>query len=146
MKRSIPGEPLFLDTWGWLVLADAKDPAHAEAVAERRRRSGAGRLITTDYVLDETFTRLFSRCSFGVARQFSDALLAAEPAGILKIERIGPQRFEAAYLWRVRYRDKPGISFTDLTSFVVMKELGIREVLTADAHFTQVHLGFRRVP
>jgi hypothetical protein len=28
----------------------------------------------------------------------------------------------------------------------VMKELGIREVLTAGARFKQVHLGFRIVP
>lgn len=146
MKRSTPGERLFLDTWGWLVLADAKDPAHADAVAARRGRVGPGRLITTDYVLDETLTRLFSRCGFAVARQFSDALLAAEPAGLLQIERITPERFALAYQWRARYRDKPGISFTDLTSFVVMKELGIHDVLTGDAHFTQVHLGFRRVP
>ena len=102
--------------------------------------------VTTDFVLDETFTRLYSRCSFAVARQFSDAVLAAEEAALLRIERITPERFAAAYRWRARYRDKPAISFTDLTSFVVMKELGIRDVLTADAHFAQVHLGFRRVP
>ena len=146
MTRSTPSERLFVDTWGWLVLADAKDPAHAQVVEQRRQRSAPGRLTTSDYVLDETFTRLFSRCDFALARQFSDAILAAGSAGFLQIERITPPRFEAAYRLRVRYRDKPGISFTDLTSFVVMKELGIREVLTADAHFTHVHLGFRRVP
>lgn len=146
MTRSTPVESLFLDTWGWLVLADAKDPVHADAVSERRRRSAPGRLVTTDYVLDETFTRLYSRCSFAVARQFSDAVLAAEKAALLKIERITPERFAVAYRWRARYRDKPAFSFTDLTSFVVMKELGIRDVLTADVHFTQAHLGFRRVP
>jgi len=27
-----------------------------------------------------------------------------------------------------------------------MRELKIRDVLTADAHFTQVNLGFRRLP
>ena len=47
---------------------------------------------------------------------------------------------------RLRYRDKPDISFTDFTSFVVMRELGLRDVLTADAHFAQAHLGFRRLP
>ena len=83
-----------------------------------------------------TFTRLFSRWTFALARQFSDAALQAGRAGLLQVERITPERFDAAYRLRLRYRDKPDISFTDLTSFVVMKELGIREVLTADAHFT----------
>jgi len=62
------------------------------------------------------------------------------------IEPVHTQRFEQAYRLRLRYRDKPRISFTDLTSFTVMRELGIRQVLTADAHFTQVGLGFHQVP
>jgi predicted nucleic acid-binding protein len=35
-----------------------------------------------------------------------------------------------------RYRDKD-FSFTDCTSFVVMQELKLREVLTTDRHFAQ---------
>ena len=46
----------------------------------------------------------------------------------------------------LRYRDKPRVSFTDLTSFTVMRELGIRHVLTADAHFPQAGLGFQCFP
>jgi len=146
MRRSTRTERLFVDTWGWLVLADARDPAHSGAVSERRSRSRPGDLLTTDYVLDETFTRLFARCSFALARQFSEAIMEAASRDLLRVERITPERFEAAFRLRLRYRDKAGISFTDLTSFVVMKELGVRDVLTADAHFTQVHLGFRRLP
>jgi predicted nucleic acid-binding protein len=146
MRRSTPPEALFIDTWGWLALADARDPAHAQVVAARRARTGPGSLITSDYVLDETLTRLFSRAAFAQARKFSDAILAAGAGGQLRIERITEERFDAAYKLRIRYRDKPGISFTDLTSFVVMRELGVKHVLTADAHFTQVQLGFLCVP
>lgn len=146
MKPFTHPEALFIDTWGWLVLADARDPAHAKVVAERRASSAAGGLVTSDYVLDETFTRLFSRVPFVQARKFCDAIRAAAAGDQLKIERIRPERFEAAYKLRERYRDKPTISFTNLTSFVVMRELGIRNVLTADSHFTQVQLGFRRLP
>jgi predicted nucleic acid-binding protein len=128
------------------VLADAKHPAHSQAVAERRLRSAPGRQITTDYVLDETITRLFSQAPFLLAREYTKAIFETEAVGLLRIERITPERFEAAYRLRVRYQDKPNISFTDLTSFVVMQELGLRDVLTADAHFTQVRLGFRQRP
>src|SRR6266853_3117257 len=135
MRRSIRSEALFVDTWGWLALADSKDPAHARVVAERHARRAQGGLVTTDYVLDETFTRLFSRCSFPAARQFSAAILEASSEGQLALERITPERFDAAYRLRVRYRDNPEFSFTDFTSFAVMQELGLSQVMTADAHF-----------
>ena len=44
-----------------------------------------------------------------------------------------------------KYNDKPYISFFDFTSFVVMKELGVSEVLTADRHFEDVGLGFKKL-
>ena len=146
MKSSTADSRLFVDTWGWITLADAREPLHQRVVEERRRRPQTGSLITTDYVLDETFTRLFSRIDFAVASRFCQRVFAAEEAGILSIERIDPARFEAAYQLRLRYRDKGRISFTDFTSFVVMKELTVRDALTADEHFDQVQLGFRRVP
>jgi predicted nucleic acid-binding protein len=138
--------PLFLDTWGWLVLADRKDPEHRRTVEVRREFSERGRLVTTDYVLDETFTRLFTRSPFAAAEAFLCAVLAAADEGLLQIEFIDSERFREACQLRGRYRDKPRISLTDLTSFVVMKQLGIRDVLTADEHFEHAGLGFRILP
>jgi predicted nucleic acid-binding protein len=34
----------------------------------------------------------------------------------------------------------------DFTSMVVMAELGITDILTEDEHFTQVSMGFQKVP
>jgi len=73
-------------------------------------------------VLDETFTRLFSATPFIKARKFVKALFDSQNLGSLVIEAINPERFAAAWRLRLRYRDKPRISFTDLTSFVVMRE------------------------
>ena len=42
----------------------------------------------------------------------------------------------------VKVLDK-SYSFTDCTSFVVMRELGIREALTTDRHFVQAGFGIR---
>jgi predicted nucleic acid-binding protein len=64
---------------------------------------------------------------------------------MVRVEPIDSDRFARAYRLRLRYKDKPRISFTDLTSFVVMTELGIRDVLTGDAHFASVQLGFHPV-
>jgi predicted nucleic acid-binding protein len=137
---------LFVDTWGWIVLADARDPQHEEVVALRRKHTESGILVTTDYVLDETFTRLFGGSPFKEAERFVTGVLRARDAGMVQVEQITPERFARSYRLRIRYRDKPRISFTDLTSFVIMTELGIRDALTSDAHFGAVQLGFRALP
>jgi len=47
---------------------------------------------------------------------------------------------------RLTFRDKPDISFTDLTSIAVVQELKITDILTGDRHFVQAGLGFRTHP
>lgn len=140
-------ERLFVDTWGWLVLANDRDPAFASVSRIRAAAATRGSVwVTTDYVLDETMTRLFAMAPFDQARRFSEGVFAASRQGTLDIEHVTPERFRGAWRLRLRYRDKPRISFTDLTSFVVMRELGLQQVLSADAHFEQIGLGFSRVP
>jgi predicted nucleic acid-binding protein len=97
-------------------------------------------------VLDETFTRLFAGAPFPKARRFCEAILEASQMGSLAVECVTRERFQAAWQLRLRYRDKPRISFTDLSSFVVMKELGITTAITGDAHFEHAGFGFRRLP
>jgi uncharacterized protein len=139
--------PVFVDTWGWLTLADRRESAHAAVVALRQRHA-AQRIpwITTDYILDETLTRVFQRVPFEAARCFADGIFAAHKAGALGLEFITPERFAAAYRLRLRLADKPGISFTDLTSFALMQELRLQQAITGDAHYEQVNLGFVRLP
>jgi predicted nucleic acid-binding protein len=140
-------ERVFADTWAWLVLANDRDPAFGRVSRIRAAASGLpGAWVTTDYVLDETATRLFSLAPYAQARKFMEGVFEAASSGLLDIEHVTPERFAAAWRLRVRCRDKPRISFTDLTSFAVMRELGLRRALTADAHFERVGLGFARIP
>ena len=134
---------VFVDTWGWLELAAGND-----AVLDLRRQSQRSGVawVTTDYILDEAITRLFKTSPFRLADAFFVEVFRGCDAGGLVVELITKERFESAYRLRLRYRDKPNISFTDFTSFVVMQELGLRRVLTADAHFLHVGMGFERVP
>jgi len=138
---------LFVDTWGWLVLANDSEPAFGRVSRIRASAAGQGDVwVTTDCVLDETITRLFAARPFAAARRFVEGVFEASRQGSLNIEHVTPERFSRAWRLRLLYRDKPRISFTDLTSFVVMSELGLTQVLTGDAHFEQVGLGFVRVP
>jgi len=138
---------LFIDTWGWLTLRDRREARHKEVKTFYQEvQKQNGRIYTTDYVLDETYTLLFKRLPYSVARESVERLNEAVLNGYLLIEWITPERFEEAKKLRMKYQDKPRISFTDLTSIVVMNKLKIVNILTEDSHFIQVDMGFKVVP
>ncbi|HAC64567.1 MAG TPA: nucleic acid-binding protein [Cyanothece sp. UBA12306] len=138
---------LFIDTWGWLTLYDRREVRHQE-VSEfyQQFRSQNGIIYTTDYVLDETFTLLFKRIYAAKAQQSMQILINAFQRPNFNLIWINEIRFMKTQALRYKFIDKPQISFTDLTSMVVMKELGISLVLTEDAHFMQVGLEIEKIP
>jgi predicted nucleic acid-binding protein len=135
---------LFVDTWGWLALADRSDAKHSLAADCYRERSKlSGHLVTSNFVLDKLLTLLFLRLPFAEAATFANAIFAS-PA--VTTEMVTRERFRTAMELRLKFADKPRISFTDLTSMVIMKELGISDVMTADNHFIHVGMGFQILP
>lgn len=137
---------LFVDTWGWLTLRDKGERRHNEAVTAFDKALASGSIVTTDYVLDEAFTLLFRRLSAHKARESLEFMIAATDEGVVVLANIDTARFREAARLRLKFRDKPGISFTDFTSMAVMQELGLKRILTEDRHFTQVGMGFELVP
>lgn len=123
------------------MLADAADPDHDRARMFRDGwlRSG-GRLLSTDFVLDETLTLLRVRLGLDAAECWWNQI---EGSSRLVWEWIDPERADKARHWFFRWRDK-AFSFTDCTSFIVMKEHRLRTALTSDHHFAQA--GFEVVP
>lgn len=135
---------LFVDTWGWYALYAKDEPSHQKV--KELWKEFHPHIYTTDYVLDEFITLIFAKGRFAEARAFVLSLLKSIKQGHTKLESITPERFEKTWQMRLEYKDKPKISFTDFTSFVVMQELLISDVLTDDKHFVQVNLGFQRRP
>ncbi len=137
---------LFIDTWGWVALHNKREARHGEVKAfYREYRLNAGKIYTTDYVLDETFTLIFRRLPLGQAKISMESINNAIEQGYLHLEWISPSRFEEAKALRLKFSDKPKISFTDLTSMVVMKELGLKSILTDDDHFVQLGFDFEKI-
>lgn len=135
---------LFVDTWGWLTLYDSHEAKHHDVARFYEHfRSQDGQLYTTDYVLDETLTLLFIRLPFSHAQEAMAILDQAVEDGYVELAWMTPERFARAEALRLRFQDKPRISFTDLASMAVMEELDISAVLTGDSHFTQVGMGFQ---
>lgn len=132
---------MFVDTAGWTAAADEADPQH-EVVCSLRDEwlKAGGTFVTTDYVIDETLTLLRMRMNIKAAETWWGQV---EGSSRVRIEWMNAARTERARAMFFRYRDK-SFSFTDCTSFVVMKELRLRKCLTLDGHFRQA--GFVVVP
>jgi len=131
---------VFVDTSGLYALIDKNDASHRaarDAVAKILR--DGRRLLVTDYVIDESVTLAKARGGASVASRVLD--LVEQSQGI-RIEWIGPERFAAtrAYFRKHAHHD---YSFTDCSSFVVMRELRLDQALTTDRHF--VEAGIRAV-
>jgi predicted nucleic acid-binding protein len=137
---------VFFDTWGWLAIAHRDDCRHAEVTAFYRDFIVAGGLpVTSDYILDETITLLRARTTATGTEQLIEGILAARQSSRVLIERISEERWTVAWKMCRKYSDKTDISFTDFTSFVIMKELRITEALTADRHFELIGHGFSKL-
>jgi predicted nucleic acid-binding protein len=132
---------LFVDTAGWMMLADGSDRRHLDARAVRDAwLEGGGMLVLTDYVVDETLTLLRMRLGPTAAETWWRQI---EGTTRVQWEWIDPSRADKAREQFFRWKDKK-LSFTDCTSFVVMRERRVKRVLTSDRYFEQA--GFEVVP
>jgi uncharacterized protein len=132
---------VFVDTSGWTACADGADPAHDRCREVRDAALKAGRiLVTTDFVVDETLTLLRIRLGLDASERWWKQI---DGSSRLRWERIDSDRFEKARLLFFQYRDKD-FSFTDCTSFVVMRETRLTQAIATDRHFRQA--GFQVLP
>jgi len=137
---------VFFDTWAWLAIAHKDDAHHKPVFAYYRDFLLSGGIpVSTDYIFAETITLLRARTAPTGAAEFIDAVLNASRAGRVQFEGISSERWQSAWRLCKKYSDKPSVSFIDFTSFIVMKELRITDVVTADRHFEQIGMGFRKI-
>jgi predicted nucleic acid-binding protein len=132
---------VFVDTAGWYALIDRRDAAHESMVAliDDLIRDGA-RLVTTDYVVDESCTLARVRAGAIAASRLLD-LLGGTAA--LDLEWVGPEHFDRARALFRKHQDQ-AFSFTDCTTFAVMRERRITHAITTDHHFRIA--GFQLLP
>ena len=132
---------LFVDTAGWMSMADRSDQRHLDAIRIRDEwLEQGGLLVTTDYVVDETLTLIRMRLGLEAAEKWWQQI-SGSPR--LQVEWVDAERADKAVGWFFRWKDQ-SFSFTDCTSFVVMRELKLKKVLTSDKHFNTA--GFQTMP
>ena len=102
------------------------------------RLSDAAQLVTTNYVVVESFAVIQGRLGFPAVRAFLEDIVPNP-----RVEWVDEDTHRAASA-ALLAADRRGLSLVDLCSFETMRRLGIRSVFTFDRHFRQY--GFETVP
>jgi predicted nucleic acid-binding protein len=126
---------IFIDTSYVVALVNSGDQYHDHALEIADSVNGRD-FITTDGILLEignALSRNFKRESVEIIEHF----LSSDDVRVIHLQ---PTLFRSAFDLYKSHADKLW-GLVDCLSFVIMKELGITEVLTTDKHFEQA--GFR---
>lgn len=133
---------IFIDTGAFIALTDADDENHQAAVTfYRGSKERGGRFLTTNFVVCETMNYLRAKVSQRVAVFFRENL---KKSGLIETIQVTPSVEDEAFIIFKRYSDKD-FSFTDCTSFAVMRSLKLKSAFAFDKHFEQLE-GINRLP
>jgi len=124
---------VFLDTGAFLALADEDDDYHtaAKSIYTELLQSKA-QLLTSNFVLSETYTLIRSKVSHQAAVEFMKRL---DQTGI-KVLRVSEAIEQTGKAIFVRYDDKD-FSFVDCTSFALIDHHRLDQAFAFDGHFRQ---------
>jgi len=129
---------IFVDTGAWYAV-EVEDDVNHEAACKFLSNIASGKhgvSITTDYVLDEALTLLRSRRDLASACTFIDKIRKSKSIRVFWIDE---GLFEKA-LVIFQKSDHKSWSFTDCTSFALMRELSVAGAFTFDSHFREAGL------
>lgn len=123
---------IFIDSSAWYAAYVPTDQHHDHVVSFLRAE--AGPFVTSDFIVDETITLLLARGERRRANKFGNDVLIKKT---VRLEAVTAHDLVEAYHTFTRFSDKLW-SFTDCTSFVLMRRLGLSVALTLDADFRQM--------
>ncbi len=133
-----------MDTSGFKAIYDERDDYHQEArgfmnqLSSRKIQTRG--LLTSDYILDETLTLLRFGAGHSEASIFARAITDSKA---FRTVHVGEEGFSRSLVLFLRSKDKQW-SFTDCSSFVLMKNYGVSTAFSFDPHFQQA--GYAMLP
>jgi predicted nucleic acid-binding protein len=133
---------IFVDTSAWYAV-EVEDDVNHEAACKFLSEIAMGKrgaAVTTDYVLDETLTLLRSRRTLTSACAFIDKIRKSKSVRVFWIDEDLFERATNIF----RKSERKSWSFTDCTSFALMRDLSVSEAFTFDNHFREA--GFQLLP
>ncbi len=133
---------VFVDTSGWMSFFVADEPSFTACrrIIEQciTRRTG---LLTTNYILTELVPLLSTRTRL-TRPQVLELVASLASVQELEIVHISPELHRRGFELLQARPDKEW-SWVDATSFALMQERQVSQVLTTDHHFDQA--GFQRL-
>ena len=122
----------FVDTSAFFAILDRDDANHLKAKHTWSRLLQDGSiLVTSNYVLVETFALLQNRLGLAAVRAFQEDLLP-----LINVEFVTPGIHRSG-IAALLLASKRNLSLVDCVSFEIMRTLGIRNAFAFDAHFKQ---------
>lgn len=129
----------FIDTSAFYALLDRDDRNHQKGRKAWMEILGESPiLVTSNYVLVETFALLQGRLGLEAVRRFQEDVVPIVPVEFVtpEIHRAGTAALLSA--------GRRGLSLVDCVSFEVMRDLGIKVAFTFGSHFHEQ--GFDVIP
>ncbi len=123
---------VLVDSSAFLSLEDRHERSHeAMCRALRELVVGGARLVSTNFLFDESYTLILTRLGRYRAVTWGERLRASK---LVELLRVGEDHERAAWEIILSFEDKD-FSYTDATSFAVAASLEINEALALDRHF-----------
>lgn len=131
---------VFIDTSAFMALI-LKDESFHEKVVNRYKvyKKSRAQLITSDYVLDELYTRCVYKAGSHGAKLATGLIKEAIESNELTVLEVDSDVFQKAELIFLKFSDHK-ISFTDAASYVLYKAFVLDEVFTLDNDFKKIRI------
>lgn len=129
---------VFIDTSAFVALLVEKEEFHNQVAKKYLDyRNERAILFTSDYILDELFTRLlYYKVDLKKHIQTLQDVIAV---GEITVFRVDEALFEKSFDIFLKFSDH-NLSFTDATSYVLYKDFALDEIFTLDRDFKKVRI------
>ncbi len=125
---------VFVDTSAFVAMYDKDDNMHSESIRLFEDiKNKRIRIVVTDYILSESITTAMAKAGHKIAVTVGDFILSSHVVDLIWLDKTIKLK---AWEFFKKYSDKQ-YSFTDCTSFVVMKETRVNHYFAFDAHFAK---------
>jgi len=129
---------IFIDTGAFIALFVKSEINHKKvAVKYKEYKQKRALFLTSNYILDELYTRLMYDFGKNITYKVIQKLNKAKEEQQLRILNIDETVFNKSIEVFIKFGDHK-ISFTDATTYILIKDFQIDEIFTLDSDFKKI--------